>query len=113
MISQAIHDGVIDATINHEEGYVASKEVVDVYATGEPQEAFHKRIAFCLKMHNDSVMGLRFPPNAFRKYLQSTEVRRAHVEATLASGSMLAPVCVDLASDFSHALSFSPACVCV
>lgn len=71
---QAIHDGVIDATINHEEGFVASKEVIDVYATGEPQEAFHKRIAFCLKMHNDSVMGLRFPPNAFRKYLQTTEV---------------------------------------
>lgn len=47
-----------------------------MYATGEPQEAFHKRIAFCLKMHNDSVMALRFPPNAFRKYLQTTaEVR--------------------------------------
>lgn len=48
---------------------------MDVYATGEPQEAFHKRIAFCLKMHNDSVMGLRFPPNAFRKYLQTAEVK--------------------------------------
>ena len=74
---------MIDATINHEEGFVASKEVIDVYATGEPQEAFHKRIAFCLKMHNDSVMGLRFPPNAFRKYLQTTEVGRAERQKRL------------------------------
>ncbi len=49
---------------------------MDLYATGEPQEAFHKRIAFCLKMHNESVKGLRFPPNAFRKYLQTSEESR-------------------------------------
>ena len=32
-----------------------SKDTVDVYATKEPQLAFHQRIEFCLNLHNDSV----------------------------------------------------------
>jgi len=32
-----------------------SKETVDVYATKEPQAAFHERIEFCLNLHNDAV----------------------------------------------------------
>lgn len=32
-------------------------------------------MAFCLKLHNHAVTALRFPPNAFRKYLQTSEVR--------------------------------------
>lgn len=77
---QAIRDGVIDASINHDGGFLQSKvctqptntcprecaptgpgittycqDVADVYATTEPQEAFHQRASFCLKLHNDSV----------------------------------------------------------
>ena len=39
------------------------KEHVDVYATTEPMEAYHARISFCLKMHNEAVRAMRYPPN--------------------------------------------------
>lgn len=53
--SQAIRDGVIEASINHEKGFVQSKETMDIYGTREPQLAFHQRISFCLDIHNMSV----------------------------------------------------------
>lgn len=54
-ILQAIRDGVIEASINHEKGFVQSKETMDIYGTREPQLAFHQRISFCLDIHNMSV----------------------------------------------------------
>ena len=36
--SKAIRDGVIDAVIDHDKGWMQSQEVVDVYATDEPQQ---------------------------------------------------------------------------
>ena len=56
IVSKAIRDNVIDATIDHENQYLKSKETVDIYSTQEPLEAFHKRINFCLNIHNDAVM---------------------------------------------------------
>ena len=76
IVAKCIRDGVIEATIDHDGKFVASKDVVDVYATGEPLEAFHQRISFCLKMHNDSVKSMQYPPNAYRKYLETPEQRR-------------------------------------
>ncbi|KAJ1561033.1 26S proteasome non-ATPase regulatory subunit [Nowakowskiella sp. JEL0078] len=61
IVSKAIRDGVIDATIEHEKGYMKSKEVNDIYSTSEPQNAYHRRIDTCLKLHNESVKALRFP----------------------------------------------------
>lgn len=60
IVAKAIRDGVIEATLNHEKGYMQSKELLDVYATQEPQEAFHERIMFCMSLHNDSVKVLLF-----------------------------------------------------
>ncbi|KAI3359473.1 hypothetical protein L3Q82_013778, partial [Scortum barcoo] len=54
-VCQAIRDGVIEASINHEKGFVQSKETMDIYGTREPQLAFHQRISFCLDIHNMSV----------------------------------------------------------
>lgn len=54
VVAKAIRDGGIDATINHEEQYMQSIEVADVYSTQEPQKAFHARIAFCLDIHNEA-----------------------------------------------------------
>lgn len=54
-VLQAIRDGVIEASINHEKGFVQSKETMDIYGTREPQLAFHQRISFCLDIHNMSV----------------------------------------------------------
>uniref|UniRef100_A0A8C1ZH47 26S proteasome non-ATPase regulatory subunit 3 n=1 Tax=Cyprinus carpio TaxID=7962 RepID=A0A8C1ZH47_CYPCA len=55
IVAKAIRDGVIEASINHEKGYVQSKETMDIYSTREPQLAFHQRISFCLDIHNMSV----------------------------------------------------------
>ncbi len=52
---QAIRDGVIEATIDHENKYVQSKETTDIYGTREPSTQFHQRIKFCLDIHNQSV----------------------------------------------------------
>ena len=46
-------DGGIEASIEHEGGWLASKELADVYSTEEPQAAFHARVAFCLDVHNE------------------------------------------------------------
>lgn len=55
IVAKAIRDGVIDATVDHEKGYMQSRETGDVYATNEPQQAFDTRIKFLLELHNQSV----------------------------------------------------------
>ncbi|KAF7649151.1 hypothetical protein LDENG_00146190 [Lucifuga dentata] len=76
IVAKAIRDGVIEASINHEKGFVQSKETMDIYGTREPQLAFHQRISFCLDIHNMSVKAMRFPPKAYNKDLESAEERR-------------------------------------
>ncbi|KAF9610880.1 hypothetical protein IFM89_025342 [Coptis chinensis] len=51
MVAKVIRDGTIDATIDHANGWMVSKEIGNVYSTNEPQLAFSSRIAFCLNMH--------------------------------------------------------------
>jgi 26S proteasome regulatory subunit N3 len=55
IVAKAIRDGVIEATLDHEHGFMKSKEVGDIYATREPGEAFHERIRACLTLHDESV----------------------------------------------------------
>lgn len=55
IVAKAIRDGVIEASIDHEHGYMRSKDVGDIYATREPGEAFHDRIRACLGLHDESV----------------------------------------------------------
>ena len=55
IVAKAIRDGVIEASLDHERGYMKSKEVGDVYATREPGDAFHERIQACLALHDESV----------------------------------------------------------
>lgn len=76
VIAKAVRDGVVEATIYHEEGYVQSHDLVDVYATKEPAEAFHRRIAYCLTTHNDAVRGMRYPPDAYKKQLEASRGNR-------------------------------------
>lgn len=63
--AKAIRDGVIEAKINHEGGFLQSKETTDVYCTPEPQAAFHQRIAFCLDIYNQSIKAMRFPLRSY------------------------------------------------
>ena len=66
--AKAIRDGVIDATIDHDNGILISSERSDVYDTLEPQEAFHRRIQFCISVHNDAVKSMSYPANAHKPH---------------------------------------------
>ncbi|KAI8901206.1 proteasome regulatory subunit C-terminal-domain-containing protein [Globomyces pollinis-pini] len=69
IVAKAIRDGVIDATIDHQNGSMKSNEIIDIYSTTEPQNAFHERISFCLNLHNESVQAMRYPHGAHKKDL--------------------------------------------
>jgi 26S proteasome regulatory subunit N3 len=89
-VAKAIRDGVIEATIHHEGGFVASKDNVDIYSTWEPLAAFHQRISFCLDIHNHSVKAMRFPPKSYNKDLESAEERRERQQQELESAQEIA-----------------------
>ncbi|EKV16602.1 Proteasome regulatory particle subunit (RpnC), putative [Penicillium digitatum] len=76
IVAKAIRDGVIEATLDHERGFMKSKEVGDIYATREPGEAFHERIRACLALHDESVKAMRFPMNQHRLELKSAQEAR-------------------------------------
>ncbi|KAK2776489.1 proteasome regulatory particle subunit [Colletotrichum kahawae] len=76
IVAKAIRDGVIEATLDREHGYMKSKEVGDVYATREPGEAFHDRIRACLALHDESVKAMRFPMNQHRLELKNAQEAR-------------------------------------
>ena len=74
---------MIEASINHEKGYVQSKETMDIYGTREPQLAFHQRISFCLDIHNMSVK-VRNTPEAVAGGWLCVDAVSEGVEAKLA-----------------------------
>lgn len=65
IVAKAIRDGVIEATLDREHGFMKSKETGDVYATREPTEAFHDRIRACLALHDESVKVRCWNPSSF------------------------------------------------
>ncbi|XP_042059524.1 probable 26S proteasome non-ATPase regulatory subunit 3 [Salvia splendens] len=75
IVSKAIRDGAIHATLDHANGWMVSRETGDIYSTNEPQIAFNSRIDFCLNMHNEAVRALRFRSNS-HKEKESAEKRR-------------------------------------
>lgn len=83
IVGKAIRDGVIEATLDPEKGFMKSKESTDIYSTREPQLAFHQRISFCLDLHNQSVKAMRYPPNSYGKELESAEERREREQQDL------------------------------
>ncbi|KAH8880345.1 hypothetical protein GQ53DRAFT_670149 [Thozetella sp. PMI_491] len=76
IVAKAIRDGVIEATLDRERGFMKSKEVGDVYATREPGEAFHDRIRACLALHDESIKAMRFPMNQHRLELKNAQEAR-------------------------------------
>lgn len=67
IVAKAIKDGVIDATIDHQGGYMQSRIARDVYETVEPQNQFNRRVQVCTNMYTEAVRAMRYPPNAHRK----------------------------------------------
>ncbi|CCK70255.1 proteasome regulatory particle lid subunit RPN3 KNAG_0D05170 [Huiozyma naganishii CBS 8797] len=61
MVARCIRDGVIEAKINHELGYIETSELLNIYDTTDPQETFNERINFVTQMHNESVLAMRYP----------------------------------------------------
>jgi 26S proteasome regulatory subunit N3 len=76
IVAKAIRDGVIEATIDHEKGYMQTKQAGDIYATREPAEAFHERIKACLSLHDECVRAMRFPMNQHRLELKNAQEAR-------------------------------------
>jgi len=83
IVAKAIRDGVIEAFIDHEAGYVQTRDLTDIYSTLEPMKAFNQRIKFCLELRNQSVKAMRFPPKKYSEDLETAEERRAREEEEL------------------------------
>jgi len=75
--AKAIRDGVIDGVIDHEAGHLQSNEVVNIYASNEPQEAFKRRIRFCFDIHNEAVMAMQYPEDAHKDSFETADDRLA------------------------------------
>lgn len=84
VVAKAIRDGSIDATIDHEKGYIQSNDNVDVYATTEPEKAFHMRIDFCLQIHNEAVKAMRYPPESWKQTKEEEDASKELNEEDLA-----------------------------
>ncbi|OAK94603.1 hypothetical protein IQ06DRAFT_329841 [Phaeosphaeriaceae sp. SRC1lsM3a] len=76
IVAKAIRDGVIEASIDHEKGFMQTKVAGDIYATREPGEAFHERIRACLTLHDECVKAMRYPMNQHRLELKNAQEAR-------------------------------------
>ena len=79
IIAKAIRDGVFLATINHEEGYVQSKEIKDIYSTFEPQRAYQNRILFLNNIFVESQKSMKYSSQQeqAKKDAKNTELEEA------------------------------------
>jgi len=84
VVAKAVVDGVIDATIDYDQQFVKSNQKIDLYSSCEPQKALHKRIAFCLQMHNDTVKAMAYPDENENKEGEDPEEKREREKRELA-----------------------------
>ncbi|CAA9989952.1 26S proteasome regulatory subunit RPN3, putative [Plasmodium knowlesi strain H] len=82
--AKAIHDGVIEATIDYDNQYVESKSNSDVYVTSDPMKTFHKRIAFCLQLYSDAVKAMQYPDENEKKENEEAKERKIRQQEELA-----------------------------
>jgi len=85
VVAKAVVDGVIDVTIDYDQQFVKSNQKLDLYSSCEPQKALHKRIAFCLQMHNDTVKAMAYPDENDNKDNEDPEAKRERERRELAS----------------------------
>jgi 26S proteasome regulatory subunit N3 len=88
IVAKAIRDGVIDAVIDHDGAFVSSRTREDVYSTYEPAQAFHTRIEFCLKLHDDALQAMRYPDRMAAVEAEQKERERADAEARELAASL-------------------------
>jgi 26S proteasome regulatory subunit N3 len=88
IVAKAIRDGVIDAFINHDEGFMQSKALIDVYSTNAPQKMLNKRIKFCMDLHKDTVRGLEYPPKEDKRDFGDMDEEKSLKEEDLLASLM-------------------------
>ena len=80
VVAKAIRDGVIEAVLDHDNQWMQSQETGDVYTTNDPQSIYHKRIKFCMDLHNDAVKALEFPPKEDKRDFGNLDEERSQKE---------------------------------
>ena len=60
IVAKAIRDGVFLAKIDHDNGYVQSMEINDIYSTFEPQKVYMSRIQFLNKIFMDAQQAMKY-----------------------------------------------------
>jgi 26S proteasome regulatory subunit N3 len=88
IVAKAIRDNVIEAMIDHENQWLKSKDLVDVYSTNDPQSTLHKRIQFCMNLHNDAVLALEFPPKEDKRDFGDLDDERSAKEEDILAGML-------------------------
>lgn len=83
--SKAVRDGVIDAVIDHKNGWVQSQDVVDVYATDEPQQV-------CVRVRVRTVFST-LASTALRRPLCQADRSMASVSAGIQAGAGAGACC--------------------
>ncbi len=88
IVAKAIRDKVITATLNHEESYLKSKDLSDIYTSNDPQSVLDKRIRFCMELHNDAVKALEFPPKEDQRDFGNIDEERSTKEEDILANLM-------------------------
>lgn len=88
IVAKAIRDGVIEAVINHDEGFMQSKEVDDVYTSNDPQQMLHKRIKFTMDLHADAVKALEYPAKEDKRDFGDLDEEKSMKEEDLLASLM-------------------------
>jgi 26S proteasome regulatory subunit N3 len=88
IVAKAIRDGVIEAVIDHDQGWMRSQETSDVYTSNDPQNIYHKRIKFCMDLHNDAVKALEYPPKEDKRDFGDLDEERSTKEEDILASLM-------------------------
>ena len=88
IVAKAIRDGVIDAVINHDQGFMQSRQVNDVYTSNDPQHILNKRIKFCMDLHSDAVKALEYPPKEDQRDFGDLDEEKSMKEEDLLASLM-------------------------
>lgn len=83
IVAKAIRDGVIDASIDHDNQCMLSLPLIDVYSSNDPQNLLHKRIRFCMDTRNDAVKALVYPPKEDKRDFGDVDEERSTKEEDL------------------------------
>lgn len=84
IVSKAIADGVVDASIDHANGYMQSRDVLDVYSTAQPQVELDRRVKFTLQLNNEYVKAMKYPLSKNRVDGQADVAARAREQELIA-----------------------------